>query len=330
MHRLKITVRAAALACALAAQPLVAAQPDSAKGYPNKPVRFIAPFVPGAGTDTTARTIGQKLSDAWGQQVVVDNRTGAAGTIAVDLTAKAAPDGYTICLISASHTVNSATNPKLPYYLTKDLQAITQATSLFYAVYVNPAVPAKSINELIAYAKANPGKLNFGSSGTGGLQHFAGEMFNYMAGVQLTHVPFKGGAAAITSMLAGEMQVGFSTLFGIRPHLPSGRIRALAITAAKRSPAAPELPTVAESGVPGYVVDQWYGIITGAKVPMPIVRKLNAAIVESLKLPDVAKRLASDGSTPVGSTPEQFSAHIRSEIAKWRKLVKEAKLDLQQ
>jgi len=330
MHRLKITVRAAALACALAAQPLVAAQPDSAKGYPNKPVRFIAPFVPGAGTDTTARTIGQKLSDAWGQQVVVDNRTGAAGTIAVDLTAKAAPDGYTICLISASHTVNSATNPKLPYDLTKDLQAITQATSLFYAVYVNPAVPAKSINELIAYAKANPGKLNFGSSGTGGLQHFAGEMFNYMAGVQLTHVPFKGGAAAITSMLAGEMQVGFSTLFGIRPHLPSGRIRALAITAAKRSPAAPELPTVVEAGVPGYVVDQWYGVITTAKVPAPIVRKLNATIVESLKLPDVAKRLASDGSTPVGSTPEQFSAHIRSEIAKWRKLVKEAKLDLQQ
>ena len=329
MHYLKVTVRAAALACAVAAQPLAAAQPDGAKGYPNKPVRFIAPFVPGAGTDTTARTIAQKLTEAWGQQVIVDNRTGAAGTIAVDLTAKAVPDGYTICLISASHSVNSATNPKLPYDLTKDLQAITQATSLFYAVYVNPAVPAKSIKELIAYAKANPGKLNFGSSGTGGLQHFAGEMFNYMAGVQLTHVPFKGGAAAITSMLAGEMQVGFSTLFGIRPHLPSGRIRALAITAAKRSPAAPELPTVVEAGVPGYVVDQWYGVITSAKVPAAIVRKLNAAIVESLKLPDVAKRLASDGSTPVGSTPEQFSAHIKSEIAKWRKLVKEAKLELQ-
>jgi tripartite-type tricarboxylate transporter receptor subunit TctC len=317
------------LACALAAQPLAAAQPDSAQGYPTKPVRFIAPFVPGAGTDTTARTIAQKLTDAWGQQVIVDNRTGAAGTIAVDLTAKAVPDGYTICLISASHTVNAATSSKLPYDLVKDLQAITQATSLFYAVYVNPAVPAQSIKELIAHARANPGKLNFGSSGTGGLQHFAGEMFSYMAGVQLTHVPFKGGAAAITSMLAGEMQVGFSTLFGIRPHLPSGRIRALAITAATRSPAAPELPTVSESGLPGYVVDQWYGVITGVKVPLPIVRKLNAAIVESLKLPDVSKRLASDGSTPVGSTPEQFAAHIRSEIAKWRKLVKEAKLELQ-
>ena len=330
MPELSSKTAAAALLCAgaILAQPSAAAQADAAKDYPSKPVRFIAPFVAGAGTDTTARLVAQKLSDLWGHQFIVDNRTGAAGAIGVDLTAKAAPDGYTICLISASHSVNSAVNTQLPYDLTRDLQAITQATSLFYAVYVHPAVPAKSIKELIAYAKANPGKLNFGSSGTGGLQHFAGEMFSYMAGVQLTHVPFKGGAAAITSMLAGEMQVGFSTLFGIRPHLPSGRIRALAITAATRSPAAPELPTVAESGVPGYGVDQWYGIITGAKVPMPIVRKLNAGIAESLKLPDVAKRLATDGSAPVGSTPEQFSVHIRSEIAKWRKLAKEANLQL--
>ena len=330
MHRLKITVRAAALACAVAAQPLVAAQPDSAKDYPNKPVRFIVPFAPGAGTDTTARTIAQKLSDAWGQQVVVDNRTGAAGAIGVDLTAKAIPDGYTICLISASHSVNSAVNPKLPYDLMKDLAAISQASSLFYVVYHNPSVPVKSIKELVAYAKANPGKLNFGSSGTGGLQHFAGEMFNYMAGIKLIHVPYKGTAAVIPAMLAGDVQVGFGTLFGVRPHLPTGRLRALAVTTGKRTPAAPELPTVAEAGVPGYEVDQWYGVLTSAKVPAPIVRKLNAAINEALKSPDVVKRFSADGSTPTGSTPEQFSAHIRSEIAKWRKLVKEAKLDLQQ
>jgi tripartite-type tricarboxylate transporter receptor subunit TctC len=330
MHRLKITVRAAALACAVAAQPLVAAQPDSAKDYPNKPVRFIVPFAPGAGTDTTARTIAQKLSDAWGQQVVVDNRTGAAGAIGVDLTAKAIPDGYTICLISASHSVNSAVNPKLPYDLLKDLAAISQASSLFYVVYHNPSVPVKSIKELVAYAKANPGKLNFGSSGTGGLQHFAGEMFNYMAGIKLIHVPYKGTAAVIPAMLAGDVQVGFGTLFGVRPHLPTGRLRALAVTTGKRTPAAPELPTVAEAGVPGYEVDQWYGVLTSAKVPAPIVRKLNAAINEALKSPDVVKRFSADGSTPTGSTPEQFSAHIRSEIAKWRKLVKEAKLDLQQ
>jgi tripartite-type tricarboxylate transporter receptor subunit TctC len=329
MHRMKITVRAAALACAVAAQPLVAAQPDSAKDYPNKPVRFIVPFAPGAGTDTTARTIAQKLSDAWGQQVVVDNRTGAAGAIGVDLTAKAIPDGYTICLISASHSVNSAVNPKLPYDLVKDLAAISQASSLFYVVYHNPSVPVKSIKELVAYAKANPGKLNFGSSGTGGLQHFAGEMFNYMAGIKLVHVPYKGTAAVIPAMLAGDVQVGFGTLFGVRPHLPTGRLRALAVTTGKRTPAAPELPTVAEAGVPGYEVDQWYGVLTSAKVPAPIVRKLNAAINEALKSPDVVKRFSADGSTPTGSTPEQFSAHIRSEIAKWRKLVKEAKLELQ-
>ncbi len=333
MHIFSRTFRAAALAMAGAclAQPLAAAQADLAKDYPNKPVRFIVPFAPGGGTDTTARTIALKLSEAWGQQVVVDNRTGAAGAIGVDLTAKAIPDGYTICLISASHSVNSAVNSKLPYDLTKDLAAISQASSLFYVVYLNPAaVPVKSIKELVAHAKANPGKLNFGSSGTGGLQHFAGEMFNYVAGTKMTHVPYKGTAAVIPAMLAGDVQVGFGTLFGVRPHLPSGRLRALAVTTGKRTPAAPELPTVAEAGVPGYEVDQWYGVLTGAKVPAPIVRKINAAIGEALKSPDVVKRFSADGSTPTGSTPEQFGKHIRSEIAKWRKLAKAAGLQLTQ
>lgn len=311
-------------------QPPAAAQPDNAATYPNKPARFIAPFAAGGGTDTTARAIAQKLSEKWGQQFIVDNRTGAGGTIGVDLTAKAVPDGYTICLISASHSVSAATSSKLPYDLMKDLQAITQATSLFYGVSVTPSVPAKSVKELIAYAKANPGKLNFGTSGTGTLQHFAGEMFNHMAGIKITHVPYKGATAAIIAMLSNDVQVGFTTLFGVRPHMATGKLRVLAITAAKRSPAAPELPTVVEAGMPGYVVDQWYGVITGVKVPAAIVRKLNAAIVESLKSPDVVTRLGSDGSTPVGSTPEQFSAHIKSEIAKWRKLVKEAKLELQE
>ena len=329
MNWLNNPARAAALACAVFAQPLMAAQADGAKDYPGRPIRFIVPFAPGAGTDTTARTIAQKLSEAWGQQVVVDNRTGAGGAIGVDLTAKAIPDGYTICLISASLSVNSAVNAKLPYDLAKDLAAVSQASSLFYVVYINPSVPAKSIKELVAYAKSNPGKLNFGSSGAGTLQHFAGELFNHMAGVKIVHVPYKGTAAVVPAMLAGDVQVGFGTLFGVRPHLPTGRLRALAVTAGKRSAAAPELPTVAEAGVPGYEVDQWYGVITSAKVPAPIVRKLNAAINEALKSPDVVKRFSADGSTPQGSTPEQFNAHIRSEIAKWSKLVKEAKLELQ-
>ena len=327
-NRMKLFHLVATLCAGAVVQPLFAAQSDPIADYPNKPIRFIAPFVAGAGTDTTARTIAQKLSENWGQQVIVDNRTGAAGSIGVELTAKAAPDGYTICLISASHSVNSATSTKLPYDLAKDLQAITQASSLFYAVYTSGVLPPKTIKELIAYSKANPNKLNFGTSGTGGLQHFAGEMFNHMTGIKLVHVPYKGSAAVIPAMLAGDVQVGFGTLFGVRPHVPSGRLRVLAITAAKRSPAAPEYPTVVEAGVPGYVVDQWYGIITGPKVPAVLVRKLNAGIVETLKSPDVVKRLTADGSTPVGSTPEQFSAHIKSEIAKWRKVAKEAKLEL--
>ena len=304
------------------------AQTDAVKEYPTKPVRFISPFTPGAGTDTTARTLAKLLGDSMGQQFVVDNRTGAAGTIGVELTALAPPDGYTICLISASHSVNSGTNPKMPYDLGRDLQGVSQATSLFYAVYVNEKVPAKNIQELITYAKANPSKLLFSSSGTGGLQHFAGEMFNYMAKVQMIHVPYKGTAAGVIANLAGDVQVGFGTFFGVRAHWQSGRVRVLAITASKRSPAVPDVPTVAESGVPGYEVDQWYGVITGAKVPKPIVNKIRNGIVEALKNPEIAKRLAADGSTPVGSTPEQFSAHIRSEMAKWNKLAKAAKLDL--
>ncbi|MEO7729155.1 MAG: tripartite tricarboxylate transporter substrate binding protein [Burkholderiales bacterium] len=285
------------------------------------------PFSPGAGTDITARTIAQKLTEKWGQQVVADNRTGAGGAIGVDFAAKAIPDGYTICLISASNSVNSATNSTLPYDLTKDLQGITQATSLFYVMYVHPSVPAKSVAELITYAKANPGKLNFGSSGSNTLQHFAGELFNHIAGVKIVHIPYKGTAAVIPAMLAGEVQVGFGSLIGTRTQIQAGKLRGLAITAGKRSPSI-DLPTVAEAGAPGYEVDQWYGVITSAGVSQAIVKKLNAAMVEGLKEPDVAARLAADGSTPVGSSPAQFNAHIKSEIAKWKRLVKEANLQI--
>jgi tripartite-type tricarboxylate transporter receptor subunit TctC len=226
--------------------------------------------------------------------------------------------------------VNAATNPKLPYDLTKDLQAVSQATSLYYVVYVNPTVPAKSVKELIAYAKANPGKLNFGSSGTGGLQHLAGEMFKYLGKMDMVHVPYKGGAAVIIDALAGNIQVGFGTFLSLRPHFNAGKLRPLAITDNKRTPIAPELPTVAEAGIPGYEVDQWYGIVVGAKVPRPIVNKLSAAVAEAVKSPEVAKRLSGEGSTPVGSTPDEFGTHIRAEVTKWRKLVKDAGLALHQ
>ena len=318
----------AVTALAFGATSLQAAQTDPVANYPNKPIRFIVPFSPGAGTDTTARTIAQKLSEKWGQQVVADNRTGAGGAIGVDFAAKAIPDGYTICLISASNSVNSATNSTLPYDLTKDLQGITQATSLFYVLYIHPSLPAKSVTELIAYAKANPGKLNFGSSGSNTLQHFAGELLNHMAKIKVVHIPYKGTAAVIPAMLAGEVQVGFGSLLGTRPQIEAGRLRGIAITAGKRSPSI-DLPTVAEAGVPGYEVDQWYGVITSAAVPQAIVKKLNAAMVEGLHQPDVAARLAGDGSIPVGSSPAQFNAHIKSEIAKWKRLVKEANLGIE-
>ena len=317
-----------ALTATCAGIPMAHAASAEVDKYPTKPIRLIAPFVPGGGTDITARAIAVKLTERWGQQVIVDNRPGAAGAIGVELTSTAVPDGYTLCLISASHSVNSATNTKLPYDLTKDLQAISQATSLFYVMYIHPSVPAKSIQELVAYAKANPGKLSFGSSGTGGLQHFAGEMFNHLAGVKMVHIPYKGGAAAIADALAGNIQVGFGTFLSSRAHYKAGKLRPLGISARQRSPIAPDLPTISEAGLRGYEVDQWYGIITSAKVPRPLIDKLSAAISEAVKSPETAQRLSAEGSTPVGSTPEQFSAHIRSEIAKWRKLVKDAKLEL--
>ena len=318
----------AAVAALCTGASLHAADADPAAGYPAKPMRMIIPFAPGAGTDLTARTVAQKLSEKWGVQVVADNRTGAGGTIGVDMTAKAEPDGYTLCLISASNTVNAATNPNLPFDLAKDLQGLSQATSLFYVLYIHPSVPAKNVAELIAYARANPGKLNFGSSGNNTLQHFSGELFNHLAKVKMVHVPFKGTAAVIPAMLSGDVQVGFGSLIGTRAQIQQGKLRGLAITAAKRSPSV-DLPSLAESGLPGFEVDQWYGIITSARVPQPIVRKLNAAIVEAVHLPDVAARLAADGSIPVGSSPEQFNTYIRSEIAKWKRLVQEAKLQLE-
>jgi tripartite-type tricarboxylate transporter receptor subunit TctC len=322
MPRCAIALLGAALLCAPRVNALAQAQP-----YPSKPIRLIVPYSAGAGTDTTARIVAAKLTERWGQQVVVDNRTGAGGAIAVEYTANANPDGYTICLITASQAVTAASGQKLPYDILKDLRPITQITSVFYVVYVPPSLPAKSIKELIAYAKANPGKLNFASSGVGSLQHVGGELLNYMAGIKMVHVTYRGAANIIPAMLANEVQVGFNSLFGVRPQVQAGRLRWLAITAARRSSLI-DLPTVAEAGLPGYEVDQWYAIVTSARVPAPIATTLYTAISESLQAPDVVQRLSADGSIIVGSTPEQLAAYMRADMAKWRKLVKEAGLQL--
>jgi len=308
--------------------PLYAAQSE-ARDYPKKAVRFIVPFAPGGGSDITARAIAGKLQEKWGQQFVVDNRAGAAGTIGVELTARATPDGYTICLISASHAIKSASTTDLPYNLEKDLQGVSQATSLFYVLTVTPTLPARTVQELITYAKANPGLLNFGSAGAGGLQHLAGELFAHMSGTKLVHIPYKGGNLMITAVLSGETQISISTVASLGPHMKSGRLRMLAISARERSPLVPELPTIAESGLPGYAVYQWYGVVAGSRIDRGIIRKLSAAIGEAANAPDVEKRLAADGSTAVGSAPEQFEKYLRSQIALWRKLIVDTKLHLQ-
>jgi hypothetical protein len=301
---------------------------ESFANYPQRAVRFIVPFVPGAGTDLTTRAISKKLTEQYGQQFIPDNRSGAAGAIGADITAKANPDGYTLCLISSGHTVLSASQANLPYDLLRDLQAVTQISSLFYLLVINPQLPAKSLKELIVFAKNNPGKLTQGSSGTGALQHLSGEMLAYRAGVKFTHVPYKGGAASLAAVIAGEVDLSFTSLLSARAHIPMGRIRVLGITASKRSPVVPDIPTIAESGVLGFEANQWYGVITSAKVPMPIVNKLSAMIQGAVHSTDVVERLVYDGSIPVHSSSAEFKIHLATEISKWRKLIKEAGLNL--
>ena len=300
--------------------PCAHAQP----GYPNKPIRLIVPFAPGGGTDLTARAIAMKLTEAWGQTVVPDNRAGANGTIAVDIATKSPPDGYTLTMISSSHSVNSSLYKNLPYDLTRDLSPITQATSQPYALVVHPAVPAKSIKELVALAKAKPDGLTYGSSGLGGLSHLSGALFCSLAGIKLIHVPYKGGNPALNDVVGGQIQMLFSTLLQSDTQRKAGRVRALAVTTKKRSPGAPDLPTMQEAGVAGYEVAGWYGVLAPSKTPRLIIDKLNKEIVQILHSPDVQNRLAADGSEAVGNTPEQFGAHIKSEVAKWARVINEA------
>lgn len=310
--------------CSAVLATMVASHFAQAQNYPTKPIRLIVPFAPGGGTDITARAIALKLTEAWGQTVVPDNRTGANGTIGVDIAAKSAPDGYTLTMISSSHSVNVSLYKKLPYDLIRDLSPITQATTQPYALVVHPSVPAKSVKELIALAKAKPGTLNYGSSGNGGLSHLSGALFSSLAGINITHIPYKGGAPAMTDVIAGQIQMLFSTILQSHAHIKAGRLRPLAVTTVKRSAAAPELPTMREAGVPGYEVAGWYGILAPAKTPQPIITKLNQEIVRILHTDELKDRLSADGSEPVGNTPEQFGAHIKSEVAKWSKVVKEA------
>jgi len=293
--------------------------------YPERPIRFIAANAPGGGLDITARAIAPKLSAVLGQQVIVDNRAGAAGSLASDIVAKSTPDGYTIMVASLGGlAVNTNLYKGLTYHPLRDLAPITWATSGSNVLVVHPSVPAKSVQELIALAKAQPGKLSYGSSGAGNAGHLAGELFNGMAGIKMVHIPYKGGAPAMIDLLAGQIQLIFSSAPTAVPQVKAGKIRGLAVTTAKRSVILPELPTIAEAGLPGFEADNWYGVVTTMKTPRVIIDRLNAEIVRALHATDVTQLLLAQGLEVRTSTPQEFGAYMKSEFDKWARVIKDA------
>ena len=295
-----------------------------AQTYPTRAIRLIIPQSAGSATDTVARMIGTRLAEKFGQPVIHENRAGAGGIIGVELTAKAAPDGYTIAIVSATHTVNPSLRRNLPYDTIADFAPITMATAQPYVMLAHPSLPAKNVKELVALARVRPGQINYASSGAGTLGHLGFELLKTSANVNMVHVPYKGIVPAITDIVGGHVSLLYSTVVSGMPQVNAGKLRALAVSSAKRAQVAPGVPTVAESGFPGYDVSGWYGILAPAKTPADIINRLNTEIVTILRSPAASERLAADGSEAVGNTPEQFGAHIKSEIAKWGKVVKAA------
>jgi tripartite-type tricarboxylate transporter receptor subunit TctC len=299
------------------------AVPAAAQTFPNKTVRLIAPFAPGGATDVLARLTAQKLGERWGQQVIVDNRPGAGGNIGAEAGARAAPDGYTLLVAGAPHAINMTLYRNLSYDLSKDLVAINRIAGYPSAIVVHPSVPAKSVKELVALAKARPGDLNFGSPGPGSPNRLAVELFMIMAKVKMTHIPYKGGSGQmVTDLVAGHVQLASIGLPPSMEYVKAGRLRALAVTSAKRSPLLPEVPTVSEAGLPGFDVTSWYGVFAPAALPKNIVTKVNADIAAALEAPDLRERLQRMDAEPSPQSPEDFARFVRDEIAKWAKVVK--------
>jgi len=320
-----VTGRRAALSLAATLAILAPHAARAADAYPAKPVRFVVAFPPGGGTDIIARSIAQKLAERIAQQVVVDNRPGAGGNIGTDIVAKSAPDGYTMLMGSAGPlAINASLFGKMPFDPIKDLAPVTLAASTPNVLVVHPSLRAATVKELIALAKARPGEINFASSGHGTPAHLAGELFNSMVGVKMVHVPYKGAAPALADLLGGQVQLMFSTMPPALPHVKDGKLRALAVTSAKRSPAAPDLPTLDEIALPGFEANTWHGVVVPAGTPRAIIARLNREIVAILHLPDVVERFSSQGAEALGSTPEEFAAYIRSETLKWAKVVRDS------
>ena len=296
-----------------------------AQAYPTKPVTIIVPFAAGGTTDILARIIGQALTAELGQSVVVDNRAGAGGNIGGQAAAKAAPDGHTLFMGTVgTHAINASLYKKMPFDPVKDFAPLTRVANVPNLLVANPAQPYKSVKDLIAYAKANPGKVNFGSSGNGSSIHLSGELFKSLAKVDMQHVPYKGSAPAVTDLLGNQIGIMFDNMPSAIQHVRSGKLVPLAVTTAKRSPELPNVPTIAEAGVPGYEATSWFGMFAPAGTPAPVLAQLNAAIVKVLAQPDVKKKINEQGAEVYSETPEQFAAFIQAESVKWGKVVKES------
>ena len=316
MLRLKHFSRLAMLACALAAAPAGAQQ------YPTKPVRIMVPYAPGGGTDILARLFAQKLTEAWGQSVVVENRPGADGVIGSEVIVNSPPDGYSVVLVVAAHVINPFVKSKMPFDVIKDFTPVTLVAASPWVVVVNPTVAANNIRELIALARAQPGKLSFGSSEPS--SRLAGEQFKVQAGINLLHVPYKGGSQIMVDLLGGHIQVGFTSVLTVLQHYKSGKLRVLGVGSRARSPSMPDIPTVVEGGLAGYETSAWYGMFAPPGTPADVVNKIQREIARIVKLPDVNERLVQLGAVPVANTPEEFLAFAKAEYAKYGKLVKDA------
>ena len=305
--------------CAILAGHFAGGTPAAA--FPDRSLRLVVPYPPGGGTDIVARAVGQKLAEAWKQNVVIDNRGGASGNIGTELVARATPDGYTLLIVISAFTVNPSIFKQLPWDPVRDFAPVSKVGSSAYVLVVHPGVPARSVSQLIALARAEPNALSFASSGIGSPLHLAGELLKTRANINMVHVPYKGAGPAIVDLLAGRVQVLFGSSVTMLPHIRNGRLRALATTSAKRVPAAPEIPTMAEAGVSDSEVDGWYGILAPAGTPPDRVRKLSDQIAAIMRTPEMRERFAKEGREAMGTTPEEFSRFIAAEIAKWAKVV---------
>lgn len=311
----------------IAAPMMALAQRAQPPAYPVKPVRMVIPFAPGGGLDIVGRIIGQKLTQTWPYPIVVDNRPGAGSTLGTDIVAKAVPDGYTIEAVSMSHSINVSLYRKLPYHPVNDFSPVILVATAPNVLVVHPSVPAQSVRELIAFAKTRPGQLNFSSSGNGGVSHLSAELFRSVAGIDIVHVPYKGAGPAMAALLGGEVQIMMATTPVALTQMKANRVRALGISSSRRLSLAPGLPTIAEAGFPGFESDTWYGVLTPAGTPVAIVARLNADIARILELPEVRMVLEQHGAQPAGGSPAEFRAFLQSEIAKWAKVIKAARVE---